>query len=287
MNKGVAYMGLAVVFFAIMNLGVKYMRPGFPTFELVLFRSLFAAIIAYGTLKVKGIHPWGNRRDLLILRGMFGFVALSMFFATVQNTHLATALVIQYLSPIFVAILGTFVLKERMRPLQWLWFGMAFAGVALIKGFDASVSTFYLVLGLLSAMFSAMAYTTVRYLKDTDNAHVVTFFFPLVTLPISAIITFWPSLDAEAIVFHNWMMPSSVEWFWLAVTGIFAQLGQIFMTQSLHLERANVVSSITYVGILFGMGFGYFLFGEHYDWMALAGICMVLAGVLLNVFVKR
>jgi drug/metabolite transporter (DMT)-like permease len=274
MKKGVALMGLSVFFFAIMNVAVKKVGH-LPTFELVFFRSAIAAIIAFATLKIKRIPPWGKRKDLLILRGLFGFFALSMFFATVQNMPLAPALVIQYISPIFVAIFGIFILKEPMRPIQWLWFAIAFAGVAMIKGFGEGVSLFYLCVGILSAMFSGMAYTTVRFLKDTDPADVVVFYFPLVTLPISAIITCF-----------YWETPQGIDWFWLLMTGVFAQLGQVFMTRSLHLEKANIVSSMAYLGIVFGLGFGYFMFDEALTVMAFVGIALVLFGVLMNVFFK-
>jgi drug/metabolite transporter (DMT)-like permease len=284
MNKGVAYMGLAVVFFAVMNVAIKYVAH-LPTFELVFFRALIAASIAYTTLRVKGIPAWGNRKGLLILRGVFGFGALSMFIATLQNMPMATALVIQYMSPVFVAILGIFLLKEPMRPLQWVWLAMAFAGVVLIKGFDPRVSVLYLVIGIASCILSAFAYTTVRSLKDTDHPLVVVFYFPLVTLPVSAFLMWYQwrhTTFTEFIVDHH----TVEDWIWIVVMGVFAQLGQIFMTLSLHLEKANVVSSMSYLGMIFGLIFGYFLFGETYQIWAAAGIFLVLAGVLLNVFVR-
>ena len=84
-------MGLAVIAFSIMSLAVKFLPAGFPVFELVFFRSLVAVVIAYTTLKINKIHPWGKRRDLLILRSLFGFGGLTLFFLTVQNMPLATA----------------------------------------------------------------------------------------------------------------------------------------------------------------------------------------------------
>ena len=281
-------MGLAVIAFSIMSLPVKFLPAGFPVFELVFFRSLVAVAIAYTTLKINKIHPWGKRKDLLILRSLFGFGGLTLFFLTVQNMPLATALIVQYLSPIFAAFVGIFLLKERMRPIQWLWFSMAFAGVIVIKGVDDRVSMLYLLLGVLGAVFSSLAYTTVRYLKDSDDPLVVVFYFPLVTLPIAGAITFFPSPDAiGSWQLSNWVMPTGIEWLWLMMMGVFAQIGQILMTKSLHLEKANIVSSMIYIGIVFGIGYGYFFFGEHYDWNALAGIGLVLAGVVLNVFTKK
>ena len=278
-------MGLAVVFFAVMNVAIKYVAH-LPTFELVFFRALIAASIAYTTLRVKGIPAWGNRKGLLILRGVFGFGALSMFIATLQNMPMATALVIQYMSPVFVAILGIFLLKEPMRPLQWVWLAMAFAGVVMIKGFDPRVSILYLSIGIASCILSAFAYTTVRSLKDTDHPLVVVFYFPLVTLPVAGLLMWyqWRHIGVSEFIFEQHTLE---DWLWIVVMGVFAQLGQIFMTLSLHLEKANVVSSMSYLGMIFGLMFGYFLFGESYTLWAAAGICLVLAGVLLNVFVRE
>ena len=278
-------MGLAVVFFAVMNVAIKYVAH-LPTFELVFFRALIAASIAYTTLRVKRIPAWGNRKGLLILRGVFGFGALSMFIATLQNMPMATALVIQYMSPVFVAILGIFLHKEPMRPLQWLWLAMAFAGVVMIKGFDPRVSVLYLSIGIASCILSAFAYTTVRSLKDTDHPLVVVFYFPLVTLPVAGLLM-W--IQWRTTSFSDWIFVhhTSEDWLWIVVMGVFAQLGQIFMTLSLHLEKANVVSSMSYMGMIFGLIFGYVLFGETYGIWAAAGIFLVLLGVLMNVFVRE
>lgn len=279
-------MGLSIFFFAIMNVAIKYIEH-LPTLELVLFRALIAASIAFTTLKVKRISPWGNRQTLLLLRGLLGFIALSLFIASIQNMPLATALIIQYMSPFFVAILGIFILKERMRPLQWLYFAIAFAGVAMIKGFDPNVKMLFLMMGIVSCIFSAMAYTTVRFLKDSDHPLVVTFYFPLVTIPIASLLILGNQLLPNSLEGFGWEMPQGIDWLWIVVMGVFAQMGQIYMTMALHLEKANVVSSMSYLGIVFGMIFGYFLFGETYSIMAALGIVLVMTGVLLNVFGKR
>lgn len=60
-----------------------------------------------------------------------------MFFVTVQNIPLATAVTTAYLAPIFTTLIGVFVLGERVHAMQWLFYGMSFAGVFVIKGFDA------------------------------------------------------------------------------------------------------------------------------------------------------
>ena len=49
------------------------------------------------------------------------------------------AVAIRYISPLFVAILAVFLLKEKIKPLQWIFFILAFVGVLTVKGFDPTL----------------------------------------------------------------------------------------------------------------------------------------------------
>src|SRR5690606_36950849 len=112
-----------------------------------------------------------------------------LFFITLQKLPLASAVTIQYLSPIFTAIIAIFMLGERMRKLQWVFFGLAFIGVAIMKGFDERVSITYMLFGVASAFFAGAAYNCIRIVKDTDHPLVVVFYFPLIATPIMLILS--------------------------------------------------------------------------------------------------
>mgnify|MGYP002628673257 CR=1 FL=1 len=260
--------------FSLMQLCVKYLSH-LPTHELILFRSVISLVLSLGYILPKGINPLGNNRKYLLLRGIFGVTALSLFFITVQNIPLASAVTIQYLSPIFTAIIAIFILGEKMRKVQWLFFLVAFLGIGLLKGFDDRVSLFYLILGILSAFFAGAAYNCIRMVKDTDHPLVVVLYFPMVATPIMLVLSYF-----------NWVSPVGWEWAIILLLGIFTQIGQVFMTTALQLEKANIVASLKYLGSLYALAYGYFLFDETYDWISLVGILLILSGVLLNVGLK-
>lgn len=199
-----------------------------------------------------------------------------LFFITLQNIPLASAVTIQYLSPVFTAIIAVFVLGERMKPIQWLFFAIAFLGVALIKGFDERVSLLYLGLGVVSSICAGAAYNCIRLVKDTDHPLVVVLYFPMVATPIMLVLTYF-----------DWVMPIGRDWILLLLLGVFTQIGQVFMTKALQSERANMVASLKYLGSLYALGFGYFIFDETYGAFSLLGILLVLSGVLLNVGLKN
>jgi len=275
MSKGVLYMLISTFAFSLMQLCVKFL-PNLPAHELILFRSLISLVLSLGYLLPMGIHPLGNNRKILLLRGVFGVIALSLFFVTIQNIPLASAVTIQYLSPVFTAIIAIFILKEKLRKVQWLFFLMAFCGVALLKGFDERVSLVYLGLGLLSSFFAGAAYNCIRLVKNTDHPLVVVLYFPMVATPIMAVLSLF-----------DWVQPMGWDWVLLLLLGVFTQVGQVFMTKALQAERANLVAGLKYLGSLYALLYGYVLFGEHYGGWSLVGILLILAGVVLNTLVKQ
>ena len=74
----------AIAFFAIMNLMVK-MVPHLPAVEIVFFRSVVSLILSYVVLVKKKVNVFGKNKPILLLRGLAGAVALTMYFFTLQN----------------------------------------------------------------------------------------------------------------------------------------------------------------------------------------------------------
>ena len=87
--------------------------------------------------------------------------------------------------------LPLFFSKKKMKLKQWIYFAIAFGGVALLKGFDERVSLSFMLVGIISAMFSGMAYTCIRQLKETDHPLVVVFYFPLLATPIMGVLSYF------------------------------------------------------------------------------------------------
>jgi len=265
---------ISVVCFSVMNLVVKYL-PHIPATELVLFRSLVSVILSLIMIRQKGLKPFGNNKLWLIIRGVAGVIALTSFFYTLQKMPIGPALTIQYLSPIFTAIFAVFILQERMRVVQWLYFLVAFAGIALIKGFDKNTSMLLLGLGIVSAIFSGIAYNAIRKLKDSDHPIVVVFYFPLIATPIMAVVSLF-----------YWVTPVGIDWLLLILMGVLTQIAQLNMTKAYQIAPVGKVAPLNYIGVLVAIGFDVSLFGVSYHIITLVGIAMVVVGVVLNMLHK-
>ncbi len=274
-SKGVRYMLIAVLFFAAMNVLIKYI-PRIGAFEIVFFRSIVSFVISVATLKKMKISVWGKNQKWLVIRGIAGSIGLLLFFATIKEMPLASAVAIQYLSPIFTSLLGVFIVKERIYSPQWFFFIVSFAGVLLIQGFDPRVSGFHVALGIGSAFASGMAYNSIRKLKLSEHPLVIIFYFPLITIPITGLY----------LLFAGWQTPNFIELVILLSIGIATQFAQYFMTKAYQNDDLSKISSIQYLGIVFAVSFGYLFFDESYTLKSFSGIILVLVGVILNVSFK-
>lgn len=270
LSPGAKYILLATFFFALMNVGVK-MLDRIPTHEIVFFRALVTLIVGYFLILKAGLNPWGNNKKLLIMRGLSGTIALVCYFYTLQKMPLASAVTIQYLSPIFTVFFSILILGEKARPIQWLFLIMAFVGVIMVKGFDPRITVLELSIGLTAAVFSALAYNFVRKLKDFDHALVVVFYFPLVTVPIVGV-----------YCLTEWVQPDWYELSILILVGLMTTIAQIFLTKAYQIDRASNISIFNYLGIIYALLIGFIFFSETLPPLAYGGFAVIMIGMYLS-----
>ncbi len=282
MNKAIVHILISVLCFAIVNVFVKTLiNLGLPAHELVLFRSLVSILFCIGVIKKLGIPFFGVNKLWLLLRGFFGTTALVMFFLTLKDLPLAVATTIQYLSPIFTVIFAIYLNNQKVKPVQWLFFIIAFSGIFIMKAEDLLdpekvLNWKPLLLGLGSATLSGMAYNSIIKCKSTDHPITIVMYFPLVATPLMAI---W--------CLYEWVTPQGIQWLYIILMGCFTQIAQVFMTRALTSEKASIVTPYKYVGSIFAVSFGMIFFSEYLSYVTLLGIIIVIFGVLVNTFYER
>ncbi len=262
---------ISTLAFSLANVFVKQVAH-IPAMEVVFFRCLIAALFCFAGLYRAGAGWRGSSRMILFLRGAFGTTALFLFFITLQNISLASAMTIQYLSPIFTSIIAIFVLSERVRSLQWLFYAVAFSGVLLIEQFDPRISGFYLVIGIASAACSGVAYNLVRSLRRKEHPLTVVLHFQLVGIAAGFL-----------SLFFEWRMPMGSDWLFLFFIGSLSQIGQVFLTDALQKEPIAGVAIVNYTGLVYAILIGTIVFGELQSLASVSGMMLVVIGVILSI----
>ena len=263
--------------FAAMNIGVKLL-PGIPVAEIVFFRALVSVILSYLILKRKRVPIFGKNHKILILRGLFGTSALLLFFYTLHVLPLASAMVIHYLSPIFTALIAHIVLKERLELRQLFYFSISFIGILIMKDFDARLSWIDLMAGVGAALLSGAAYNCIRWLKFSEDSHVIILYFPMIAVPVTLLYMAFIS---------GWVTPNMKQLFLLLMVGVLTQIAQYFLTRAYQSEKANKVAAISNLGIVYALLIGLWYFDEVFNPWSLIGMMLVVGGVVLNVIPSK
>jgi drug/metabolite transporter (DMT)-like permease len=275
--------------FSLMGVCVKALGGRIPVTEVVLARSVVSLLLSVVMLRQAGLNPWGQRRWLLVLRGVIGTAALLCVFAALARLPLAPATVLQYLQPTFTALLAWLLLRERVGPrvllaalLGWLAV-VLLSSPAELSGLFGPVASLLLgqrsaplplagvVLALAGALLSACAYVSVRALGRSEHPLVIVFYFPLVGLVLTL-----PAVLSDPV------LPTGAESLALLGVGLFTQLGQIGITKGLLGLPAARATAMSYGQVPLAALWGWWFFQEPLDPDTALAAVLVLAATLLS-----
>ena len=232
--------------FALMGASVKAVSQyGIPLMEIVIARALVSLIISYVDVKRKGIAVWGHNKLLLSARGVVGAAALICVYYSVTTLPLAEATVLQYLHPVFTALLAFMLLGERVQVSTMICIILSITGlVVMVKpdlffAAEVELPLFSVVAALLGAFGSAVAYVIVRRLSQTEDSSVIILYFPLIALPAALILS-----GGELV------MPDGYALLLLILVGIFTQVGQVGLTKAMQKEAASKATAFFCIQVI-------------------------------------
>ncbi len=277
-SHGVRFLVLAAFSFSLMTLFARLAGERIPSLEIVFARSMVTLAITLALLRRSRLDNWwGHNRWLLFSRGAFGFAALACVYYSVTHMPLAEATVIQFLSPIFTALIAWVYLGEQASARLWASIGLGLTGLTLIARppvlFGASSSQLPAVavaVGLAGAFLTAWAHVMVRRLANDEHELVIILYFPLIAVPGSLV-----------FAASGWVWPSAWDGLLLLAVGLAAQGGQIYLTRGMKHVPAGRGSVILYLQILFATLWGVVFLGEQPGPWTIVGSLLVLSGSLI------
>ncbi len=273
--------------FSAMGAAVKLASDLYSTSEIVMYRGAIGTImllmlvrVQRGTLRTAfaGAHLW---------RAFVGVVSLWLWFYAIAKLPLATAVTLNYMAPIWMALfllcLGWWQSKNHV---EWPLIGaiiMSFVGVTLVL--QPAVDANQWVggaLGLMSSVLSALAYMQVRKLGQMgEPEYRVVFYFSLMTAAAGA---FGAVLEArpagEPVLTPHTAYGAAL----LLAIGVSALLAQMAMTRAYRVGKVLVVANLQYTGIIFSSLWGMILWGDRFNWYVWLGMGVILASGIAATF---
>ena len=274
--KGIKFLIGSGLAFSLMSVCVKAIGGKIPVPELIFARATISLIITRLLLYKNNINPWGYQKRLLLLRGLFGTIALFCIFKALTVLPIATATVIQYIYPTFTVICAYLILKEFILKRIIFSIIIGWIGIILVTQPEWTsnsnvVETITAVsIALLGALMTSLAYICVRKLSAKESPLVIIYYFPLVSIPLSL-----------PLIINNFVLPTGIDWIWIMGIGFFTQIGQLCITEGLRLIPAGQATSLNYTQVIFASIAGFFIFQETLTTQFyLGGLCVLISTII-------
>ena len=277
---------LATISFAITGGFVKALSSSLPPIEITFFRNVLGVFIISLSLFKYPLNSTGSRPYLLLFRGIMGFFALLASFYTMAHIPLGEAYTYQRTFPIFLAIFAYIFLGETLKKSIWIAIIVGFVGIILIAKPSISINDKYMLIGLFSGIGSALAYTSIRALRNNYDSRIIVLSFmlagsliPFLLMLISPYISAPYKID---IFFADFVLPQTIQWYYILGIGVFSTISQLLMTKAYMLTQAGIVGAVGYSGILFALIIGIMMGDALPDIYTVIGIiCIILAGLIV------
>jgi drug/metabolite transporter (DMT)-like permease len=287
---GAASALLAVLFFSVNDMAIKFLSGGYPLHEVILIRSVVALLVLFLV-----IFPFNggfaaartNRFWLHMLRASFVVFSNITFFLGLSVLPLAEGVALFFVAPIVITVFSVIFLREHV-PHRWLAVVIGLVGVTIMLRPGAETFRLAALFPIASAVGYAAMHMMTRYIGRTESAATMSFYIQVAFIIVASVSGFalgngrYASDDGAILDFllRAWVMPDAGDWALLIVTGAVISLGGYFISHAYRVAEAALVAPFEYLALPLAMIWGIVVFGEWPDAVALTGIALILASGL-------
>tara|TARA_B100000700_G_scaffold329526_1_gene451553 strand:+ start:1205 stop:2086 length:882 start_codon:yes stop_codon:yes gene_type:complete len=268
---GFLYMFISVCAFSLMDLIVKW-SENYPLGEVLFFRGFFGIIPLLFLIprnRFKNFY-YTRRLGLHFLRCISGLIALISIFIALRSLPLATVVSISFAAPIFTTILSIIFLREKVGRYRWLAVIVGFVGIIIITEPGLSSLNIYYIYPIIFCLGLSYVAITIRQLSKTEPVW-------LISLNFSLVIT----LAGITTIPFGWIIPSIKDLFLLTSVGILGGFANLWLSQSYRLSEVSLVTPLKYLTLIFGIIFGYTIWGEIPTLKTMLGSTLVIVSSII------
>ncbi len=254
-------------------LGTDTLGPALHPIQISHGRFLFAFVVIISA--VVALRPnlrrphWG----LHVGRTSFGWLGVTLMFASVAYIPIADATAISFLNPVFAMMLAIPLLKEGVGPWRWLAAAVALSGaLILLRPTPASFQPAAL-LALTAAAVIGMELIFIKKLSGREIPIQILLVNNSMGLGI-----------ATVAVIAVWQPPTPAQWVALAGIGGLMACAQACFVNGMAKADASFVAPISYATLIFAALYDFAVFGVIPDAVSLAGSAIILTGALILVW---
>jgi len=251
--RGIGFMVLAVFLFAVMDASIKWLSPRYDSWQIVFARGVFALIpLSIMVARAGGPAVLRTRHvKAHVVRALVGIVSLWCVFYALGVMPLADAYAIFFAAPLFCTALSVPMLGERVGPRRWAAVAVGFLGVLVMVKPSGDVLSQGALLCLIGTVLYALAVMMVRRMASTESNEAIVMTFTLTTIFVGGI-----------AMLPNWTTPSLADLPVFIAVGFFGGFAQWCITEAFRSAPIAIVAPFEYTAMLWGVLFGWAVWGE-------------------------
>lgn len=272
MLRQIVYMIASSLSFALMGVFVRSAGETHVVWK-VFARNFVVLVLILASMP---LSSWpkllGHRENRwkLVVRGLAGTLGIAGYFMGLEFLPLANASILNRLNPFFVSILGVFILRQKLTPVQIISLVLAFAGAVLVVEPGGDFPPIPTFAALASALFAALAYVMIRLIGSSEDPRTVMAYFAALSLlsSIPVILVLHATIAVQDLLS-------------LAAIGVCAGLGQWLLTMAYRDGHAGTIAAFGYSNVVFAAILGWALYGERGSWFFFIGAGLILESLIL------
>ena len=270
----------AILSFSSMAVAGRAVAGVLDTFELMMYRSFIglAIIVCLGLAAGKFAEIRRDRLRLHLVRNICHFTAQNLWFYALSLITLAQLFALEFTSPIWVMILATLFLGERLTRPRLLALALGFLGALIVARPGAGGDLFGLGLAAVAAVFFAGSIVSTKSLTRTETTFGILFWLTAMQSVMGLAASGW---DGDIA----W--PPLALWPWVALVGCAGLIAHTCLTNALSLAPATVVTPMDFLRLPAIAVVGMLFYAEPLDALVLLGAALIFAGNYLNILAEQ
>ena len=233
----------------------------------MFFRAVFGLALIVPVVMRSGVGRLKTKRlPMHCVRTGFAFAAMLTFYYGLATVHVADAMALTFLIPIFTTIAAAAILRERVDAPRWAAVAAGFLGALIIIRPGFVEITLPIMMVVSSSVFYAGAWTSVKFLTRTEPASVIVFYMNVMMVPATLV----PSLFV-------WVGPAWSDVPALIVLGLTGWAAHFCQARAFGEADASVVVPFDFLRLPFGAALAWAWLGEPTDPWTWLGAVVIFA----------
>lgn len=260
-----------VALLTLSDAAAKWFTADYPVGEVVSIRAMFIlafiVIVTVARNRLVELRIRSYRSHLL--RGGFACASTILFVMGLSVLPLADAIAVTFAGPLFITALAPLILREWVGWRRWLAVLAGFAGVLLMVRPSGDYARWAVLLPLGAAFAGSLRDLVTRRISVTESSTAILFSTNAIVLGAGLI--FFPG---------GWRVPDPADFLFMGLAGGLMGAAHYLHIEAFRLAEAAVIAPFKYTNVVWGVIFGFVVWGHLPNRWVVGGSLLVIASGL-------